>query len=1128
MKRNIDDYYEFKNAIENDELVFIFGTGISSALTGKPYSWWKWIVDGIDGLHDANQSKDLRYELDYDDSTSNMINVVGKVIMEAKADASYDMWMHNAFEINRIKDSKLPETLKKLLLTQTVFATTNYDSLLERATGLGALSYEDPDIAFSMLDKHLSTHVLHIHGIYDSVKGIDNIIADEEQYCSVMENQGAQFIQNILGTRTLVFVGCGKTTEDANISRFIEFARTHLKMDRTYYFLCKETVDGLPDHIAQIEYGDDYADLPIFLEDIAQARLIRKISENKIVGLTPYEKQVASGDSLLKYHFSQRTIAFCGRDVELSKLQDFVETDGDFSWWSVTGQAGSGKSRLVMEFLYRLPSSWFGFFLNDDCRQSDFESFSPFCNTVVVIDYVAGRERFAADVMAELQRKFTITAYKLRILLIERENSQSSGSWYSKLIQRANRSEKIMSAQYSDTFLNLVDMDREDVESFIASVCIAKGKGDDQASELYDAYGRKFEHLRYRPLYLQMFVEAWIDNNCEIPQYNSYTQLLEDILHREQERWIAAVDGDHKVCNAFIRLMVRANISGRLEIEKIPDLYKADWDIIRNYINGSSFVGRQRQELQDTLINSFCQNIDEEHAIIAPQFPDIIKEFMFSYYIDDDFLPEMMKEIWQHSASAFHIFIMRCMMDFPGHKFFTDAINGYKASTKDYEVLVGRLRMLDGRFIQKGEDPKVFWDIIDNEYQFWKSVEIPEEKSEETDLLAGTKLTGLYKVAQNIGGWSLYDLSEMEEVIDEMLAVKGGSATEELKKHFLQEHITALSTKGFFDEAESVRGKLEGVISESSDEYDSLLRMHIGNDEMMDHILSGEIEAGKKTLLEMERKCDYQNLQCVQLLAHSSFNYDYNSMLFGDTELIGNHIAVKCEKLYPDDWIIRSRRIGCEISLIQKQYFEDIISRDALREKVLELEEDLSTMEFNGSESDEALDSTWGAVMTLKLNVASKEEVKKIITEAEGIIKRYPHLSSVATTNIQAVTALHRSHMKDKVSHEEVEKLYKYVEQNLDSKSVRTTFFEMLRNSVDEKNIQDYLNQDVLREAISDARYSPYVGSGIRELDEWLGIYDFVEQPYVRKCPKIGRNDPCPCGSGKKFKKCCMGKGVYD
>jgi preprotein translocase subunit SecA len=24
-----------------------------------------------------------------------------------------------------------------------------------------------------------------------------------------------------------------------------------------------------------------------------------------------------------------------------------------------------------------------------------------------------------------------------------------------------------------------------------------------------------------------------------------------------------------------------------------------------------------------------------------------------------------------------------------------------------------------------------------------------------------------------------------------------------------------------------------------------------------------------------------------------------------------------------------------------------------------------------------------------------------------------------------------------------------------------------------------------------------------------------------RAAPKVGRNDPCPCGSGKKYKKCC-------
>lgn len=34
---------------------------------------------------------------------------------------------------------------------------------------------------------------------------------------------------------------------------------------------------------------------------------------------------------------------------------------------------------------------------------------------------------------------------------------------------------------------------------------------------------------------------------------------------------------------------------------------------------------------------------------------------------------------------------------------------------------------------------------------------------------------------------------------------------------------------------------------------------------------------------------------------------------------------------------------------------------------------------------------------------------------------------------------------------------------------------------------------------------------------------DLEQEPSRRV--KIGRNDLCPCGSGKKFKKCCEGKG---
>jgi len=32
--------------------------------------------------------------------------------------------------------------------------------------------------------------------------------------------------------------------------------------------------------------------------------------------------------------------------------------------------------------------------------------------------------------------------------------------------------------------------------------------------------------------------------------------------------------------------------------------------------------------------------------------------------------------------------------------------------------------------------------------------------------------------------------------------------------------------------------------------------------------------------------------------------------------------------------------------------------------------------------------------------------------------------------------------------------------------------------------------------------------------------------PFVRDDRKVGRNEPCPCGSGKKYKQCCGRAGV--
>jgi uncharacterized protein len=55
---------------------------------------------------------------------------------------------------------------------------------------------------------------------------------------------------------------------------------------------------------------------------------------------------------------------------------------------------------------------------------------------------------------------------------------------------------------------------------------------------------------------------------------------------------------------------------------------------------------------------------------------------------------------------------------------------------------------------------------------------------------------------------------------------------------------------------------------------------------------------------------------------------------------------------------------------------------------------------------------------------------------------------------------------------------------------------------------------------------SELAASAVRIYQFWLPYRQAIHErtiatTYQREHPKIGRNDPCPCGSGKKFKRCC-------
>ncbi len=73
------------------------------------------------------------------------------------------------------------------------------------------------------------------------------------------------------------------------------------------------------------------------------------------------------------------------------------------------------------------------------------------------------------------------------------------------------------------------------------------------------------------------------------------------------------------------------------------------------------------------------------------------------------------------------------------------------------------------------------------------------------------------------------------------------------------------------------------------------------------------------------------------------------------------------------------------------------------------------------------------------------------------------------------------------------------------------------------------MNKELLYKNMVDAK-----ADWLYELPQWEEIFTeekraelYKEQRSsrtIRKEAKIGRNDPCPCGSGKKYKKCCANK----
>jgi len=80
----------------------------------------------------------------------------------------------------------------------------------------------------------------------------------------------------------------------------------------------------------------------------------------------------------------------------------------------------------------------------------------------------------------------------------------------------------------------------------------------------------------------------------------------------------------------------------------------------------------------------------------------------------------------------------------------------------------------------------------------------------------------------------------------------------------------------------------------------------------------------------------------------------------------------------------------------------------------------------------------------------------------------------------------------------------------------------IIRSEIDEKNNSGLVEFAAKYKQGGVVREHREVSEFVRKNGEWLLTEGRMIKPEtVHKEQTVGRNDPCPCGSGKKFKKCC-------
>jgi len=301
-----------------------------------------------------------------------------------------------------------------------------------------------------------------------------------------------------------------------------------------------------------------------------------------------------------------QAVSLVGRATDLQFLQAWLQAEAQIAVTTVVGSGGSGKTRLALELLQKLPEGWQGGFLKPleatrFITQKNLSAWGWQKPTLVVVDYSAMMASALTKWFGELA-DHGAAKHPLRILLLERHADPDSG-WYHDLADSTRSGQKARNLFSPDQPRRVAPLDQASQRRQVLQAGLnaaAAFRVSEQATctlpdpEKDVAFERQLAKPQWAdPLLLLMAALVAASKGLNAALKLSRPDLARELAKRERDRVRRSTDNEEKK-DLLAHLYACVTLCGGLERQQAIEVAKGEFEAL-----GETYPGGAGRAVRD-------------------------------------------------------------------------------------------------------------------------------------------------------------------------------------------------------------------------------------------------------------------------------------------------------------------------------------------------------------------------------------------------------------------------------------------------------------------------------------------------------------------------------------------------